>query len=92
MRRARYKEDKCNIMTSVLAAARPGHHIRNVETDISVALDPTNGRLLAFQRTQDQSRVKFPLVRGCHDGARSLCAANLPGPRCRADTVSLHAL
>ena len=50
-------------MTSVLAAARPGHHIRNVETDISVALDPTSGRLLSFQRTQDQHRVKFPLVR-----------------------------
>ena len=57
----RYKADKNNIMTSVLVEALPGHHIRAGEAHITVAIDPTNGRLLSFQRTNNQKDVEFPL-------------------------------
>ena len=60
--RARYKEDKSNIMTSIFKEAKPGHHLQSTESGVTLALDPGSGRLLSFQRTHTANRARFPLV------------------------------
>ncbi len=75
--RARYAEDKNNIMTSVLLVANPGHHARNAESDVTVALDPSSMRC---ERVFTRTCVPVRALDGLGERLNVAQTALLPAP------------
>ncbi len=49
-------------MTHIFKKSFPGHRSRSTEEEFILAVNPTNGRILNYQQTQNLKKINFPLV------------------------------